>query len=193
MIAASFDESNLTLDPPQGVDLDACAALSVYRGIDDNGFPIVVSCWKMTRDERFEINRTGRVWLVCMGTTMPPVQLHGVKPLGERSPTLTEREREIGAALSEHLSAMDPAEQQAAAVKGEAFIRRKETELDADPDMFPMTVIGGLPFFHGAEERDIGVRNVIAARLRYRHWLTHSKAGEAELRRMLALAESNHG
>lgn len=40
----------------------------------------VISCWKMTREELQTIQKTGRVWLVVLGQTMPPVMILGEKP-----------------------------------------------------------------------------------------------------------------
>jgi hypothetical protein len=80
MIAASFDEANTVLDTPKGMTPDNCEPLSVWRGPLDNGIPAVISCWKLTQNELEEINRTGRVWLLVMGSTMPPVALSGSRP-----------------------------------------------------------------------------------------------------------------
>ena len=77
MVPTSFDESNAVLDrPPLMAD---CEALSIVR-ITVNGGPCVASCWKMSAEERDEIMRTGRVWLLIAGSTMPPAALCGFKP-----------------------------------------------------------------------------------------------------------------
>lgn len=60
---------------------DECACLFVLRTQTEIGIPCVVSCWKLTRQELDEVNRTGRVWLIVLGRTMPPVAIDGVKPL----------------------------------------------------------------------------------------------------------------
>lgn len=80
MIASAFDEDNFVLGPPPGVSDEVVHSLSVFRGVNAEGDPIVVSCWKATKDELAEINRTGRVWLVVMGQTMPPAYLDGINP-----------------------------------------------------------------------------------------------------------------
>ncbi len=80
MIATSFDESNLALGKPDDMTHDECEALSVWRGLSESGQPLVISCWKTTREELAEIARTGRVWLVVYGNTMPPVALCGSSP-----------------------------------------------------------------------------------------------------------------
>lgn len=78
MLASNFDESNGSLDPPEGVSVDACQPLFVFR----DGLH-VVSYWKPTQEELDEINRTGRVWLMIWGGTMPPALLLGETPFQE--------------------------------------------------------------------------------------------------------------
>ena len=87
MVSAGFNEENGVLNTPAGMTAEECEPLSVWQGRFDNGFPVVISCWKMTAEELEEIKRTGRVWLIVMGHTMPPVQLVGTSPWkeGERT------------------------------------------------------------------------------------------------------------
>jgi len=83
MIPASFDESNCVLDKPPDMDRGKCEALSVWRGMSNDQIPMVVSCWKLTRDEVEELVKTGRIWLTVIGTTMPPVYLGVPSPFEE--------------------------------------------------------------------------------------------------------------
>ena len=80
MIPTSFDESDAFLGPPPGVSDEDCESLSIKRAVTPQGQPVVISCWKMTREELEEVNRTGRVWLLIWGQTMPPAALAGIKP-----------------------------------------------------------------------------------------------------------------
>ena len=80
MIPTSFEESNCALSRPADMTDDQCAPLSVCKTIDANGFPVVISCWKMTALELVEFHRTGRVWLIIAGDTMPPARLSCNKP-----------------------------------------------------------------------------------------------------------------
>jgi hypothetical protein len=82
MIATAFDEDNCVLGPPPGMTEDQVYSLSVHRGATPDGLPVVVSCWKPTAEELAEIQRTGRVWLVIYGQTMPPVSVEGISPFG---------------------------------------------------------------------------------------------------------------
>lgn len=80
MYAASFDESNTSLDAPPGQTPEQCTILSVWKGEQDNGIPVVMSCWKPDAAELAEIQRTGRVWLILQGQTMPPAAVSGYHP-----------------------------------------------------------------------------------------------------------------
>lgn len=79
MVPASFEESNLVLDKPPEMSYDQCDALSVALA-NQNGMPVVISCWKPTKEELEEITRTGRVWLIITGRTMPPASVSGHNP-----------------------------------------------------------------------------------------------------------------
>lgn len=81
MVPCSFDESNLVLSRPESMGADECEALSVLRTQTHSGAPIILSCWKLTTAELAELNRTGRVWLLVYGQTMPPVALTAEKPI----------------------------------------------------------------------------------------------------------------
>lgn len=80
MEACGFPQENLVLHPPSGMTADECAVLSAFAGQDSAGWPVVITCWKLTAEELAEVQRTGRVWLGVLGQTMPPVWLVGTNP-----------------------------------------------------------------------------------------------------------------
>ncbi len=80
MELANFPESNCVLNPPPGVSLDDCTPACVFRGNDDGGKAVVISCWKLTQAEAAELARTGRIWLWVWGDTMPPVSVVATNP-----------------------------------------------------------------------------------------------------------------
>ena len=82
MIATAFNEENGVLDAPPGVSPEACSMLSVWRGEMEGGIPVVISCWKPTPEEWEEMRRTGRVWVIIQGHTMPPIAPTGINPWG---------------------------------------------------------------------------------------------------------------
>jgi hypothetical protein len=83
MMPTSFAESNLVLDKPADKGRDECEPLCVWRGDSVEGIPLVISCWKLTREELEEITRTGRLYLTVYGRTMPPVALAVGTPFTE--------------------------------------------------------------------------------------------------------------
>jgi len=80
LISASFDESTGYLDRPPSMTADECDPLAVARVQYSDGIPAVVSCWKLTAEEVGEFKRTGRIWLIVTGQSMPPVALTANKP-----------------------------------------------------------------------------------------------------------------
>lgn len=79
MIPIAFDEENQVLMPPDGTE-EHCAPLPVYLGNLDGVTPVCISCWKITREELEEIQRTARVYLMVMGYTMLPAAVLGKNP-----------------------------------------------------------------------------------------------------------------
>jgi hypothetical protein len=80
MVISSFDEANAVLDKPADMTRDECEPASVLRTETMSGQSVVVSCWKVTKEELEEIQRTGRVWLMSWGVTMPPSAVLGTRP-----------------------------------------------------------------------------------------------------------------
>lgn len=81
MELTSFNESNCVLNKPDDMTHEQCEPASAFKGINVDGFPVVVTCWKCTKEELDEINKTGRVWLMVCGQTMQPSYVTGIKPL----------------------------------------------------------------------------------------------------------------
>lgn len=86
MFPSAFKEENGVLNPPPGVSLDECTPLSVWRGPLNTGRDVVITCWKPTKEELDEIVKTGRVWLMIWGETMPPAALTGISPFEKAKP-----------------------------------------------------------------------------------------------------------
>lgn len=80
MVPTSFPESTHCLSRPIGMTEDQCEPLSVANAVVPDGSQVVISCWKLTTDELREFMQTGRVWLVVVGQTMPPVSLTTINP-----------------------------------------------------------------------------------------------------------------
>lgn len=80
MIFSNFKQANTVMDTPKDVSPDLVEPIRACRGQYENGTPFVITCWKPTRDELDEIQKTGRVWLTILGAGMPPVYLSGKSP-----------------------------------------------------------------------------------------------------------------
>lgn len=80
MNPVAFPEANEALLRPPSMSRQECKALAVCRAQTWNGISVVISCWKPTADELEEIQRTGQVWLVLVGDTMPPAAVLGLPP-----------------------------------------------------------------------------------------------------------------
>ena len=76
MIPTDFVGSNHVLDKPSGMNRDQCGPLNVrIENLEPDNIPVVISCWKFTHEELEAVNRTGRLFVVVAGTTMPPILL----------------------------------------------------------------------------------------------------------------------
>jgi len=80
MQPTSFDDSNHVFDKPPNMSYEECEALSVFVGPDQTGQTVVISCWKPTKEELEEINKTGRVWCWHFGDMLQPHVLDGHNP-----------------------------------------------------------------------------------------------------------------
>jgi hypothetical protein len=58
---------------------DQVETIQVQLGQLGDGSLVTVACFKPTRAELDEIERTGRIWLTMLGHGMPPVILGAVK------------------------------------------------------------------------------------------------------------------
>lgn len=82
MVSSSFNESDGVLSKPSDMSVEQCDPLSIARRVTQDNVPVVISCWKLTKDELEEFGRTGRIWLLVVGNSMPPVSLTANSPFG---------------------------------------------------------------------------------------------------------------
>lgn len=80
MLPTTFSESNFTFTKPQSMTDEQCMDLPVFKGVDQDGFPIIISCWKFSKEDLEEIQRTGHIFLSISGQGMPPVGLFTENP-----------------------------------------------------------------------------------------------------------------
>lgn len=80
MHPTEFDGANVVLGPPASPTRTEVFSLIAAR-VKWNGDSALVSSWEPTESQRDALARGERVWLTCMGESMPPVCLTVVNPL----------------------------------------------------------------------------------------------------------------
>lgn len=85
MMPVTFPEQNKIFSKPQDMTDEQCSDLPVWYGgvdIDDRGtkVPAIISCWRSSKEDLEEIQKTGQIWLSITGHGMPPVALFTENP-----------------------------------------------------------------------------------------------------------------
>ncbi len=73
MIPTTFPEHNFVYTKPKGMTDEQCGDLPVHKGKDTYGNNVIVSCWKLSKEDIEEINQTGTLWILVAGQSMPPI------------------------------------------------------------------------------------------------------------------------
>ena len=81
----SFPESNKVFVKPKDMTDEQCSDLPVWYGgvpIDEQGnqVPAIISCWRFSKEDLEQIQKTGCIWLSITGVGMPPVSLFTEHP-----------------------------------------------------------------------------------------------------------------
>lgn len=84
MVPANFPESNHVLNRPPSMTDEQCDPLCVHVGETQDGFTVITSCWKLTKEEVTLLLETGRLYLMVINTQMPPVALSVESPFNVR-------------------------------------------------------------------------------------------------------------
>lgn len=83
MVPISFDQANHIIDKPKDISVEQCDPLNVCMCQSEDGVPLIVSCWKITKEELEEFNRTGRIWLITVGDKHSMVTLTANNPFNK--------------------------------------------------------------------------------------------------------------
>lgn len=75
MLPVTFPEQNIVLGKPDNMTDEECMSLPAWRGRNSDGLPVIISKWKLSKEDLDEINRTGEVWLQIVGPAMPPASV----------------------------------------------------------------------------------------------------------------------
>lgn len=80
MLPTTFLNSNFVFQKPKSMTDEDCFDLPVYKGVDQAGTPVIVSCWRFSKEDLEEIQKTGCMYLQIVGNGMPPVTLFTEDP-----------------------------------------------------------------------------------------------------------------
>lgn len=75
MKPVKFKEANVEIGKPVDMTDEQCGALPAFKGVDRDGFPVIVSCWEVSPSEMNRIRESGKIWLVVIGETTPPAHI----------------------------------------------------------------------------------------------------------------------
>jgi hypothetical protein len=73
MVPVKFPGSTTEFRRPNGMTEEQCASLPALKSYDEEGFPVIVSCFKPSFKERLQLLFGGSVWLGILGNSQPPV------------------------------------------------------------------------------------------------------------------------
>jgi hypothetical protein len=85
MLPTTFAEHNKVYTKPESWTDEQCGDLPVWQGkapIDDKGnmAHAIISCWKLSKEDLEEIQRTGVIWLQVTTEVMVPASLYTENP-----------------------------------------------------------------------------------------------------------------
>lgn len=84
MLPTDFEQRNFVFGKPADMTDEQCMDLPVFKGVakDESGgeIPVIISCWKLNKEDLEEIQKTGHVWLSITGHGMPPVSIFTENP-----------------------------------------------------------------------------------------------------------------
>jgi hypothetical protein len=80
MLPVDFTERNFVFTKPNDMTDEQCSDLPVFKGQTSDGFPCIVSCWKLSKEDLEEVTKNGVVYLSITGHGMPPVSLFTENP-----------------------------------------------------------------------------------------------------------------
>lgn len=82
MIPIEFPEKNFTFQKPPDMTDEECSSLDVWKGVDDNNTPHIISRWEFNKEELDDIKAgkiTG-VWLDLLSVGLQPVSVYTESP-----------------------------------------------------------------------------------------------------------------
>lgn len=78
-----FEHSNCLYVKPAGWTDEQCQSLATFKGVNEDGHPLIISCWKPTELEIADIVAGKPVYLHVLTNIQPPVLLTTKDPFTE--------------------------------------------------------------------------------------------------------------
>jgi len=85
-LPTQFPQSNFVFKKPSNMTDEECFELPVCKTNDIAGLPVIVTCWRLSKEDLEEINKSGVVWVQIVGHGMPPISVYTENPF-ESTPT----------------------------------------------------------------------------------------------------------
>ena len=70
-----FEDSNLTLKKPRNMTDEQCSDLTAYRGVDNSGFPYILTGWMPNREDIEAINEGRPIYIKTIGEAFAPLSI----------------------------------------------------------------------------------------------------------------------
>lgn len=83
MLPKDFEQANIRFTKPKNMTDEQCGDLMVYKGIDPNGMPVLISKWQPSKEDIEAINNGEGIWLQIVSEVMPPVAVFTESPFIE--------------------------------------------------------------------------------------------------------------
>lgn len=75
-----FEHANANFHKPKDMTDEQCQTLPAWRGNYPDGQSVIISCWKLSKEDIEEVLKTGVVWLHVVGGITPPVSIDTQNP-----------------------------------------------------------------------------------------------------------------
>lgn len=76
MMPIDFEGSNLTLVKPSNMTDEQCASLYAYKGIDNDGFPFILTVWQPSKEDIEAVIAGRPICIKTVGETFPPMAVY---------------------------------------------------------------------------------------------------------------------
>lgn len=71
--ALEFHEANCEFGKPKDMTDEQCSSLPVWKGLDKDGQPVIITKWQLSKEDLEEVAQTGVIYIQIAGHGMPPI------------------------------------------------------------------------------------------------------------------------